>query len=165
MSRSRTPLALAALAVALTGCTAGPSSDAAIEVRIAPAITTSPQPLPPPAAQRLAAPVPDGTVLRKAGPFDDRFSLTGTRLSRGTVDTALLVTSDVSEVIVLEAVADFYDAQGSLLGSTRETHAPDHAHGETAAPDESVHLELAAEPAYRSRVASAVLSVPVLVNE
>lgn len=162
MNRSLAPLALAGgLVLALAGCSAATS---ATSVPVA-AVTLAPQPLPPPAPARLAEPVAAGTVVHGPGPFDDRFALRGTRLSRGTVDASLLVTSDVSEVIVLEAVADFYDADGALLGTTRQTHAPEHEAGAAGTPDEHVALELRAAPAYRSRVASAVLSVPVLVNE
>lgn len=148
-------LAVPVAVLALSACAPGVSTLG----QLTPAITLSPQPLPPPAPRRLAGPVPDGTVAVRPGRFDDRVALTGTRLSRGTVDASLRVAPDVREVVVLQAVADFYDAGGVLLGSTRQSHA-------SSVGDDggSVPLELAAEPEYRARVSSAVLSVPVLVD-
>ena len=148
--------AVAVAVLALSACTPGASSLS----QVTPAVTLAPQPLPPPAPKRLAGPVPDGTVAVRPGRFDDRVALSGTRLSRGTVGALLRVAPDVREVVVLQAVADFYDDGGVLLGSTRQSHA-------SGVGDDggSVPLELAAEPEYRARVSSAVLSVPVLVDE
>lgn len=149
-------VALPLVALALSACALGASTLG----QVTPAVTLSPQPLPPPAPARLADPVPDGTVAVRPGPFDDRLSLTGTRLSRGTVDASLRVAPGVREVVVVQAVADFYDDAGRLLGSTRQSHASGRGEGGRSLP-----LELAAEPVYRSRVSSAVLSVPVLVDD
>ena len=112
-------LALPLVALALVACAPAASPLG----QVTPAVTLSPQPLPPPAPARLAGPVADGTVAVRPGPFDDRLSLTATRLSRGTVDASLRVAPDVREVVVLQAVADFYDDAGRLLGTTRQSHA------------------------------------------
>ncbi len=113
----------------------------------------------------LAAPVPRGTVGRAAGPFDDRFDLEGTRLAADGVHTRLTVTSDVSDILALEVSAAFYDAAGQLLGTGRVVRGEQHDETGAHVPDESLDLLVPAAPAYAARVASAVLSVPVLVNE
>lgn len=163
MTLSRTAGGLAVFAVLLSGCSDDGRPSASVVA--APAATLSPQPLPPAAAERLPSPVPEGAVTLRPGPFDDRFALAGTSLDDGTVTTSLTVTSDVSDLIVLEAVVDFYRADGRLLGSVRRSHAPDHGGAEGGEPEEAVALEVEADEAYRDDVASAVLSVPVLVNE
>ncbi len=106
-----------------------------------------------------AHPVPGG-VTRVAGPFDDRFTVSSTRLRRGAVAGVLTVTSDVSEVIDLQVMVGFYDARGTLLGTgTWEKH------GEGARPDEVVRYFVTAPAAYRDRAVAAAIGVPVLVNE
>ncbi len=100
------------------------------------------------------------TVAQVSGPFDDRFTLTRTRLVRGTASGVVTVTSDVSEVIDLQVQVGFYDAAGHLLG----TGAWD-KHGEGARPDEVVRFSVTAPSSYRSRVVAAAVGVPVLVNE
>lgn len=164
------------LALGSAGCTASapvagapaaaPASTApagALPTSALPAVSLAPTDTAPPAPAHLAEPVAAGTVARQPGPFDDRLRMTGVRLRAGTVEARLRVTSDVSEVLALEVDADFYDARGALLGRTRTRSAP--AHEAAGVPDEAVALRLPAATAYRHRVASAVLSVPVLVNE
>ncbi|MGA8996143.1 MAG: hypothetical protein WB441_17735, partial [Nocardioidaceae bacterium] len=114
---------------------------------------------------RTAA-APAGTVARVAGPFDDRFRLTGLRLGRTAVSGDLDVTSDVSDLLELQVVAGFYDGRGRLLGSGRFTRHED-PHGEqvSGTPDERVHLRIAVPVPLRGRVVSAAVGVPVLVNE
>ncbi|MCW2778012.1 MAG: hypothetical protein JWN17_1737 [Frankiales bacterium] len=150
------------LVLPLSACAGSPSPVAAPQLAAA---TTSPEPGPAAAPATLDSPVPRGTVSREPGPFDDRFRLTGTRLAADGVHTRVDVTSDVSDVLALEVVAHFYDARGALLGSGRATHSDEEmvAHGGT--PDEHVELLVPTTPAWASRVTSAVLSVPVLVNE
>ena len=164
MTLPRTAALVAALALVLGGCS-GDGEGATAAGAVVPAVTLSPQPAAPPAPSRLATPAPSGSVTVRPGPFDDRFVLEDTEAADGTVPSALTITSDVSELIVLEAVADFYDADGALLGSVRQTVAPEHGPGEEADHDEPLALELEAAPAYSDDVHSAVLSVPVLVNE
>lgn len=98
-------------------------------------------------------------MSRAAGPFDERFVLSGLRLAGGVVTGTLTVTSDVSELIDLQVVAGFYDAQGRLLGT-----AVQERHGEGSRPDEVVPLRIAAPASARTAVSAAV-GVPVLVNE
>ena len=107
---------------------------------------------------RDAHPAP-GSVTHAAGPFDDRFALTGLRLVNSTVMGTLTVTSDVSELIDLQVVAGFYNAAGTLLGT-----AVLEKHGEGARPNEVVSLKIAA-PAGAGDAVSASVGVPVLVNE
>ncbi len=76
--------------------------------------------------------------------------------------TRVDVTSDVSDVLALELVADFYDGAGRLLGSGRAEHSDEEMHG---TPGQPLDLVVPADRAWSARVASAVLSVPVLVNE
>lgn len=165
-------LVAAALASALTACsasTAAVTSPAAeLPATLAGGVPTAPVSSPRGAPARLAVVPAAGTVTRAVGPFDDRLTLTGTALRSGSVRTAVSVTSDVSEVsevIVLEAQSDFYDSAGALLGSVRATHEDDHGAGEPHAAVEEIELVMAAAPAWAARVHSAVLSVPVLVNE
>ncbi|MCU1692363.1 MAG: hypothetical protein JWM64_1454 [Frankiales bacterium] len=149
------------LLLPLTAC----SEDAAqVAVSASPlaAPTTTPGPGPAAAPTVLATPVPRGTVSRRPGPFDDRFGLTGTRLGPDGVHTRVDVTSDVSDLLALEVVADFYDASGRLLGSGRAEHSDEQM---TGTPGQPVDLVVPAAPAWSGRTASAVLSVPVLVNE
>ncbi len=108
---------------------------------------------------RSAKPRP-GSVVEVAGPFDDRFSVSHLDLRDGRVTGVLTVTSDVSELIDLQVLAGFYDARGTLLATSTYDK-----HGEGARPDEVVHFAVAAPDGVASRVASASVGVPVLVNE
>lgn len=164
-------LTVAAVVVAaLSSCSASGSAPAAgartsASPAAAPALPVAARALPASAAPTLA-PVPaPGTVRVQPGPFDDRFSLTGTSLRSGTLRTELTITSDVSELIVLETQADFYDAAGHLLGSVRVDHEDPHDDGQVRSSAETVPMVMTAPRAWLSRVRSAVLSVPTLVNE
>ena len=162
-------VAAAALAAALAACS-GDTTGSGTRVQAAPAAAavgapTAPVSVAQPAPARLPAVPAAGTVSVQPGPFDDRFSLAGTRLAGAAVTTSVTVESDVSEIIVLETQADFYDAAGALLGSARATHEDDHGDGEAHTAAEAVPLRMPADPAYAARVHSAVLSVPALVNE
>ena len=181
-------IAHAALAVAVAASAAGCSSGSSPEASPAAAASGSPVPRAPApvtssapsaapqetlspgpeaagAPARLASPARPGTVSVRPGPFDDRFALRGSRLRDGVVRTELTVTSDVSELVVLEVQAAYYDARGRLLSTSRATHAPEHDPAHEGPPEETVALRLAAPAQDRARVSSAVLSVPVLVNE
>lgn len=149
-------LAATAVAAALTGCssTATPSAAPVAE----PVAASTP----------LAAPavVPRaGQVLQEAGPFDDRFALTGLAVADGAVTGALRVTSDVSQLVVLEVAASFYDAAGTLLGTEVQVHEDDHGSGEVHTGEEVVEVEVPAGGAYAARAVAATVRVPVLVNE
>lgn len=160
------------LAVALAACsgeTAAPEAASVAAPAAAASVPTAPVSVAQPADPRLDVVPAAGTVTVRPGPFDDRFSLAGTRLAGGAVTTSLTVLSDVSDLIVLESQADFYDAAGALLGSARTAYEDEHAgssvSGEVHTAAEAVPMRMPADPAYAARVHSAVLSVPVLVNE
>lgn len=114
-----------------------------------------------------ADPAP-GSVVSVAGPFDDRFVLSGLHIKDGTVSGRLHITSDVSEVLELQVLAGFYDARGDFLGSGRAVyHLDEHSHHDEHAgpPSELKLFEIAAPAAYAGKVAAASVGVPVLVNE
>lgn len=129
----------------------------------------SPGPTAEPAPATLATPPAPGMVGRRSGPFDDRYELRQTALAGGVASARLVVTSDVSALITVELVADFYDVSGRLLGTSTTVHSEDHG-SDPATPDaqaeqNGVPLTVAADPAWRAQVSSVVLSVPTLVNE
>ena len=115
-----------------------------------------------------ADPAP-GSVVPVAGPFDDRFVLSGLRIEGGTVTGRLRVTSDVSEVLELQVLAGFYDDTGSFLGSGRAVFHLDESAGhvpeQTGSPSELQEFRIEAPSANVAHVASATIGVPVLVNE
>lgn len=121
-----------------------------------------------PAPARLTPVPPPGTIGRTDGPFDDRYQLVRPSLRDGVVQATVRVTADVSGLIVLEVQGDFYDARGALLGSVRSAYSE--GEGGTAdtprhAETDGVPVTVRAADAWRSKVSSVVLSVPVLVNE
>jgi len=77
----------------------------------------------------------------------------------------------VSEVIVLELGADFYDAQGRYLGSGTATYADEEFTDTGAtpiapsAPDAETFVVSVPSTEPLDGAASAVLTVPQLVNE
>ena len=160
--RSRA-LVVAAVAVAVSAA-CSPAPEAAPSTTapdLAASVATQP-PAPPPAPAPTLDPVPaPGTVAVAPGPFVDRVRLEGLALAGDRVTGTLDVVSDVSEVLALEVQVDSYDASGALLGtqtlvvdpeSTEEHH--------TTAGVQDLPLAVAAPGA-----TSAVLSIPVLVNE
>lgn len=160
------PAVLAALLAAASVTLAGCSSDAAPAApRTAGMSQTSPGPTPAAAPAVLDGAVSAGTVGRAPGPFDDRFGLVGTRLAPDGVQTQLTVTSDVSDLLALEVTAAYYDAAGRLLGTGRVVRGEQHDASGAHVPDESLDLVVPVQAAWAPRVASAVLAVPVLVNE
>jgi hypothetical protein len=100
---------------------------------------------------RTARP-PRGGVARVAGPFDDRFALSRLSFADGRASGVLTVTSDVSDLLELQVVAGFYDADGRLLATRRFVH-----HGElhevavNAAPNETEAFPLRAPGPVRAR--------------
>ena len=114
-----------------------------------------------------ASPEP-GTVAQVAGPFDDRFTLSRLSVADGVVTGRVLVTSDVSELLELEVVAGFYDADGRFLGSGRSVHHHDESqgHAQDARPSgETEAFRIGAPRRFAAQVSAAVVGVPVLVNE
>jgi hypothetical protein len=107
------------------------------------------------------------TVEQASGPFDDRFTLHGLSFDGVRVRGSATVTSDVSDLLELQAVAGFYDREGRLLGTARHVH---HL-GESSAgvhaglPSETERFVIAVPAQWRGRAVSAAVGVPVLVNE
>jgi len=105
-----------------------------------------------------------GAVVPVDGPFDDRFDFSRLKLAKGTVTGEVTITSDVSELIDLEVVAAFYDADGSLLGTSSFVHHGE-AHAHSGPPELTEEFEIVAPKKIAKRAASAAVGVPVLVNE
>ena len=167
---------LAVLAAAvLTGCaapaerpTSGPAQ-AVVPTRSAPDPTRTPPPT-------LAAVPSAGSVQIEDGPFTDRLAfdaLTLTPGERPAVIASVSNTVDVSELIVLELRADFYDAQGAYLGSGAATYADEEfadtgaiplEHGTGVQDNDSFDVSVSSTDVLPAAV-SAILTVPQLVNE
>jgi hypothetical protein len=154
-------VALAAAALATAGC--GGGSDEVAQTTTARAAGV---PAPIVTTPRRAAPRIDaspGSVRVEDGPFTDRVTLAGVRLApgrRASVTGRLNNAVDVSELIVLELQADFYDEAGRLVGTGRQVFEDAHARPGEPPLDFSIRAPASAPPA-----ASAVLSIPQLVNE
>ncbi|MBA2471933.1 MAG: hypothetical protein H0V41_06695 [Pseudonocardiales bacterium] len=167
------------LLVAGTACTSStdpadsPAQPAAqvhavVPARTTPERTRTPQPM-------LVPVPPPGTVQIEPGPFTDRIEITDLALQAGdrpAVTGALRSTVDVSELIVLELHADFYDTQGRYLGSGKATYADTEFADNGATPlthGVGVHGDsfTIAVPSTTplTGATSAVLTVPQLVNE
>lgn len=126
---------------------------------------------------RRLVPAPrTGAVSRLAGPFDDSLRLDGLTMdsSAGTLTGTATVLDEVSELIVLELQAAWYDVDGLLLGTSRtaldheDAEALEAAHdaGEGGAGHESgMPFTLTAPVELRDRAVSAQLYALVLVNE
>ena len=121
----------------------------------------------------LASPPASGSAVVEPGPFTDRLAVTGLRVEPGDhprLTGRLEVTTDVSELMVLEIVADFYDERGHLVGSAAQAvrghsiggapHVDEEGHGR-----EVVAIDVAAEAPFPRRAVAAVVTVPQLVNE
>ena len=141
-----------------------------------PAPASAPQPV-----LLRVAPVPDtgppatGEAVLAAGPFTDRLALRDLTLLRtgqvGVSGTFAQVV-EIGELLVIEVQADFYDGSGTLLGSESTAMDQDdivngglRPAGSDERPGGDVDFAVTADAAYADRVASAVVSVPVLVNE
>ena len=117
------------------------------------------------ARPRLNPPPRAGSVAVEAGPFSDRVRISGLEFTdagaRPRVRGSMVNRVDVSEVIVLEVKADFYDLDGRHVGSGsqvfKDAEAFDHA-------DEAIRFDIRPRRPARGAT-SAVLSVPQLVNE
>jgi hypothetical protein len=120
-----------------------------------------------PSLASLAAADPAaGTVAQASGPFDDRFVLHDLALGDAEVSGSVEITSDVSEVLELEVVAGFYNADGVLLGENAFVlHADEEEHSHAGEPEESHAFTVPVPDALAGEVASAAVGVSVLVNE
>ncbi|MDJ0382473.1 hypothetical protein [Streptomyces sp. G-G2] len=184
----RTAGALAAAAAVLalaSGCSGAPRADGADSAdsagdpagSVAPVALPAPRGAPEPAAV-LASPAAAGEVRVEEGPFTDRVKLTSLKLTslkptgKAAVAGHLAITSDVSDVLALEVRAAYYDASGHLLGTGtfqyqeegEDAKGGDHHDGPRAAAD-GIDFTVAADGQFAQAPTSAVLSVPVLVNE
>lgn len=109
-----------------------------------------------------------GTVVEASGPFDDRFHFQRLSFDGTTVTGTTTITSDVSEVLELEAVAGFYDRNGALVGTARDVyHLDESAHqpADEGVPEESYPFSITVPGELRGRAVAAAVGVPILVNE
>ena len=114
-------------------------------------------------AARLALPLATGTVRLEASPFSDRVRLTNLSVASGvrpSVNGRLRGAIDVSDILVLELQANFYDRQGRLVSSGRHSW-----HEINAGPQDKV-LRFSVRSATAAPTAvAATLSLAQLVNE
>lgn len=109
-----------------------------------------------------------GSVVQAAGPFDDRFDLTGLVFDGRTVKGTATITSDVSELLEFEAQAGFYDRDGALIGTARHSHhlgAHTHDESEEGTPELAEEFSIEVPEPLRGTAVAAAVGVPVLVNE
>jgi hypothetical protein len=106
---------------------------------------------------------PPGRVRVEEGPFTDRVEIEALAISddaRPVVRGRIRNSVDVSELIVLELQADFYDARGTFVGTGRQVFLDSHA----GAGDEPLFFAIRS-PVPVSRGASGILTIPQLANE
>ncbi len=151
---------VALLVPAAAGCAPGPASGDPGAVQRAAEVATQAPVVPAPAAS-ITPPAVPGTVQVVAGPFTDRIALDALVLADGVVTGTISVTKDVSELIALEVQVDAYDGAGALVGS--EVLVVDPEDAEAYHSTAGVVGYPLAVPA--TDAVTAVLSVPVLVNE
>ncbi|MEW1720017.1 hypothetical protein [Streptomyces sp. NPDC093109] len=183
LTRGGTAVALAVAALVLTaGCDSGSGGDpAAAKTAPDPAATASAVALPAPRsapepAATLTPAARAGEVRVEPGPFTDRVTITGLKLT-GASSTApavtgkLKITTDVSHVLALELRAAYYDSAGRLLGTGefeyQEEGEDAHGHAVHEGSEAATGGIAFTVPAKKltGTPAAAVLSVPVLVNE
>ncbi|MGE7388747.1 hypothetical protein ACQKM2_25065 [Streptomyces sp. NPDC004126] len=169
--------AVAALLALATGCSDAGARPAAAQDAVpaaSPVALPAPRTAPSPDAVLTPAPAA-GEVRVQQGPFTDRVQLTALRLtaaspSSSSVTGHVAISSDISDTLALEITAAYYDADGRLLGTGsfhheeegEEAHAQ-HAGGPRAA-GEGIDFTVPADR-LTGTPASAVLTIPVLVNE
>ena len=168
-------IAVALAALALSACsTATPEGGGAAAPGAStpvPVVVTSFPDLPTPTGDPDLPGIADaapaaGTVGHIAGPFDDRFALARLRFDGRQVTGALDITSDVSDLLELQILAGFYDAEGRLIGQSRFTHHLDEdTHHDSGPPSEHEVFTIAVPARLRGKAVSAAVGVPVLVNE
>ncbi|GAB2480745.1 hypothetical protein GCM10027030_13490 [Luteococcus sediminum] len=167
------PAVLCCLALAGCGTTDAPDPAQAIASSLPGLAAPSGDPTVP--AMATASP-PPGHVVQVHGPFDDRLTLDRLGFDGHQVSGRVTITSDVSELLELQVLAGFHDADGRLLGTARFTHhlggAHDHGGGEEESPAAPVsnaqpteEFTIAVPEGLRGRARSATVAVPVLVNE
>ena len=112
-----------------------------------------------------ASPAP-GTVAWVKGTFDDRFTTSGLRFDGTAVHGTLTITSDVSDILELQVLAGFFDADGHYLGEGRFTHhLVEGEHSHAGPPSEKESFTIRVPGKYAGQARAAAVGVPVLVNE
>lgn len=106
-----------------------------------------------------------GQVSQAPGPFDDRFVLENPAFDGSAVSGTVRIESDVSDVLELQVIAGFYDADGILLGTDRFVHHLGEESHTTGAPEEREEFTILVPAALAPRAVSVMIGVPVLVNE
>ncbi len=108
-----------------------------------------------------------GTIVQASGPFDERFDLGQLAFDGRTVTGTARITSDVSDILEFEALAGFYDRNGALIGTARDTYHLDESHSKPHAgpPDEGHEFTIKVPEALKGAAVAAAVGVPVLVNE
>jgi hypothetical protein len=109
-----------------------------------------------------------GTVVEAPGPFDDRFHFDRLRFDGTTVRGTTTITSDVSDLLELEVLAAFYDEEGALLSTARDTYHLDESHpgsDHAGVPAEARTFAIAVPEGLREDAVAAAVGVAVLVNE
>jgi hypothetical protein len=109
-----------------------------------------------------------GSVVEAAGPFDDRYRFQRLRFDGRTVSGTARITSDVSDILELEALAGFYDRDGALLGTARDVYHLDESIAQPThegVPDEAHPFRIRVPADLQGRAVSAAVGIPVLVNE
>ncbi|WP_369776933.1 hypothetical protein [Streptomyces sp. R33] len=179
LPRAAAAVLAAALLVLAAGCSGTTDADGARGGAGKPAGSAAPVAIPAPGrapapAAVLAPPPKPGEIRLEPGPFTDRVQLTALTLApagKPGVTGHLAITSDVSDVLSLELRAAYYDADGRLLGTGTfhyqeegaDAPAGDHHEGPRAGGD-GIDFTVPAEQ-LSGTPSSAVLSLPVLVNE
>ncbi len=143
----------------LAGCDSNDSGGGATPATPATISTVVASPRQPPS--QIDAPV--GDVRVEEGPFTDRVELRGLSFAAATrpvVRGRIRNSIDVSDLIVLEIQADFYDRRGRFLSSGRQVFE------EAVAPPDGPFLRFTIRPERPEPGATAaVVSIPQLVNE
>ena len=132
---------------------------AAVPSRVVPTTVPALSPAPDPVLIALRSAAATRGVGQVAGPFDDRFTVSGVRVAGGVLTGDLTITSDVSDIVDLEVLAGFYDRTGRLLTTASWTR---HTDGDSVGrPDEHVRFTVRGP----AGAAAVRFGVPVLVNE
>ncbi|WP_344814367.1 hypothetical protein [Microlunatus aurantiacus] len=109
-----------------------------------------------------------GTVAEAPGPFDDRFHFEQLSFDGTTLSGAATITSDVSAVLEFEALAGFYNRNGTLIGTARYVYHLDGSsddHDQEGAADQTHAFRIQVPPELKGVAVAAAVGVPVLVNE
>ena len=161
---SRAPsVLLSILAITVVGCVGGGKKTSSTLSARAPSVASVTGAREEPPSARVSPALTRGVVRVVDGPFTDRVRLTGLRLRTGKRPAVLgrfQGRADVSDLLVLEIRADFYDATGRFVSSGRMVRK-----GLRAGPQDPTAAVLIAAVGSGPRIVSALVSIPQLVNE